>query len=213
MELYNSDKAYIKFVIWNSDGSIAAMCGNALRIITSYCLELESKLPNEIQIESKAGLYQAHIENKTIWIEMDVNHNILIPSTLEKDPFEKCFAIDTGVPHVVLLGKNIQNLDIMKLAPQWRFHPHFTEGANVNFVEITDFDSKKVRLRTYERGVEAETFSCGTGIAATSLALKKWFNWNSKLTLETKGGEHQVKYINDKLYFSGVVKKVFTGIL
>ena len=207
IELTSSNKAELAFKIWNSDGSKAAMCGNAIRSIASYYFEKSNQ--SEILIEAEAGIYKVIKEADTVWAEMDVNKEIDISVDLGATNFLKYFSVDTGVPHLVFLGRDLKTLNLSEIAPPYR--KKF--NTNVDLVEVIDEVKHSAFLKVYERGVEGETYSCGTAIAATALALKKWFGWNDQIVIETKGGVHQVKFVDGKLLFSGKVIKVFEGQL
>jgi diaminopimelate epimerase len=129
--------------------------------------------------------------------------------SLFKD-YLKSFYVNTGVPHLVFLTDSAGSIDIKKVGAFYRYHPLFPNGTNVSFVEITEEQSQSAYARTYERGVEDETFSCGTGLTATALALHHWFGWNGDIQLKTKGG-NQLVSIGEKVFYSGEVIFCFKG--
>jgi len=101
----------------------------------------------------------------------------------------------------------------MKEAPLWRFHKMFSKGTNVDFISVKDARDPIVQLRVYERGVEGETWSCGTGVAAVGWACQKFFGWTSDIKVITKGGEHRIRFVEGKLWYSGLIKQVYRGEL
>ena len=125
-------------------------------------------------------------------------------------PFEKSFYVNTGVPHLVFLAQNVKDLDIRKVAPLYRSHSSLPNGANVSFVEMTKDNFQTAYVRTFERGVEDETYSCGTGLTATALAFRFWFGWKGDIHLFNKGGEQKVE-VGEKVFYSGDVKFCFSG--
>ncbi|GAH86562.1 unnamed protein product, partial [marine sediment metagenome] len=100
--------------------------------------------------------------------------------------------LDTGVPHFVLFVPEVEKIDLPKMGSRIRYHGKFQpEGTNVDFAEIKD---DTVRMRTYERGVEAETLSCGTGAVATALAANLVYTLNSPVKIKTPGGDLKVYF-------------------
>ena len=123
--------------------------------------------------------------------------------------------INTGVPHIVLEAEDIENIDVYKIGSELRYHKYFQpEGTNVNFVKKSD-NRKRLRIRTYERGVEEETLSCGTGSTAAALSYGQESDiGNGNIEVQTNGGLLKVKYSNNfkEIYLKGPVKEVFKGI-
>jgi diaminopimelate epimerase len=83
----------------------------------------------------------------------------------------------------------------------------------VDFISVADPKNPLVNLRVFERGVEGETWSCGTGVAAVGWSCRKFFGWNQSIKVITQGGEHQVKFVGDQLWYSGEIRLVFKGEL
>ncbi len=125
--------------------------------------------------------------------------------------FEEGGFAEVGVPHFVLFSKNIDNLDVSRLGQKYRYHPWFKQGTNVNFVEIVDL--KTIKVRTYERGVEGETFSCGTGAMASALISHMSKKVHMLVTVRTRGGRLRVKWDREfsKLYLTGGAELTFEG--
>jgi diaminopimelate epimerase len=94
--------------------------------------------------------------------------------------------VNTGVPHAVIPVDSVEGIDVAALAPPIRNHPGFPNGANVNFVEKTGDNS--IRIRTYERGVEDETLSCGTGATASAAVMHKLGLVGDMVHVVTEGG-------------------------
>ena len=120
------------------------------------------------------------------------------------------YAVNTGVPHAVIFVDAIDGVDVAAVAPAIRHHASFPKGANVNFVQKTGDNS--ISIRTFERGVEEETFSCGTGaVAAAAMANKLGFVGQT-VNVETKGGP-LVIYLADGMKMEGPATTVFNGFI
>ena len=195
-----SSKALFKMRIFNADGSEAEMCGNGARCVGLWA-SLAKKKEN-ITFETKAGIIEARISGRSrralVSPARDINDTICrsnisngvkiktsAPFGLKTDLQLKVSGrgmkvnfINTGVPHAVIFVQGLEKIDVDKIGREIRFHKQFKPaGANVNFVEIKDKNSLSVR--TYERGVEAETLACGTGSVAS--AIISWFKLNPSI--------------------------------
>ncbi|MCK4912167.1 MAG: diaminopimelate epimerase [Candidatus Omnitrophica bacterium] len=176
-----SKKADFKMRIFNADGSEAEMCGNGARCIGLWAYLTKKK--KNVKFETKAGIIEAKVGGKSndrlvklktstpVGLKMDLSLNISGRKI-------KVNFINTGVPHTVIFVQGLDKIDIDKIGREVRFHKQFKPaGTNVNFVEIKSNNS--LSIRTYERGVEAETLACGTGSLAS--AMISWFKLNPKL--------------------------------
>jgi diaminopimelate epimerase len=195
--------------IFNSDGGEAEMCGNGLRCLATYLDDRSSRNKNSYFIKTMNNRYEVSRRNGAFAILMNEIRDENAADLSSFDEFEKKYFINTGVPHLVFLGKDIQKIEIKKTAPQFRYHPVFPRGTNVSFVEILP-DPQTAYVRTYERGVEDETHSCGTGLTASGLALSSWFGWKGDIHLKTLGGRQTVS-VDGPVYYSGEVKFCFSG--
>ena len=121
--------------------------------------------------------------------------------------------VDTGVSHYVIFVQNVDEVAVEKVAPFYRNHRVFPQGVNVDFVERTDED--RIRVRTYERGVEGETLSCGTGCVASALFAARKFGYGSPVTVITRGGDLTVGFDDalEDVFLSGHVEIVYEGVL
>jgi diaminopimelate epimerase len=172
-------------VYYNSDGNQSSMCGNGGRCIVAFANHL-GVIGNETTFEAIDGLHEARINNGLVALRMQDVSNI--------KNFQDHTILDTGSPHFVCFNNELERLDIKVEGAKIRYSDAFKqEGINVNFVEkLSDTDFK---VRTYERGVEDETFSCGTGVTAVALAMHHLGETeNDKVTLRTKGGDLEVTY-------------------
>ncbi len=164
-----SKKADYKMRIINSDGSEAEMCGNGVRCLASYIVATREEKKKPFSIETLAGIILAEAKDEIANVRLsdpkDYQANIKI--NVHDRPLTVHY-IDTGVPHTIVFVADLSTIDVNRIGPLIRYHEHFKpRGTNVNFVEELDQDF--IELRTYERGVEAETLACGTGSVAAGL--------------------------------------------
>jgi diaminopimelate epimerase len=167
--LEKSKRADVKMRIFNADGSEAEMCGNGARCVVYFLISDASVGKKQIKIETKAGILKAQANKGSIRINMtdprNVKLNLML--SLNKHPLRLSF-INTGVPHCVILCEGIERIDVHSLGRLIRFHRKFKPaGTNVNFVEPSGLN--RIKIRTYERGVEEETLACGTGSVAAAI--------------------------------------------
>jgi diaminopimelate epimerase len=170
----NDPEADFSWRFFNADGSEAEMCGNGARCAARFA-HLNGITPNrQLAFRTMAGIIRAEIKGERVKVRLTPPQKLNINITLqvEEDTLSLDF-IDTGVPHVVHFVANqsvLETMDVFHLGRALRYHSHFQpSGTNVNFATVDD--SGHMAVRTYERGVEAETLACGTGsIAAVLLA-------------------------------------------
>jgi diaminopimelate epimerase len=167
--LEKSKNADIRMRIINADGSEASMCGNGARCIALYLAQQRKNQKSRIFIETKAGIIESQIKADNVKIKLSEPRNLKldIPVKVSGRALKINF-INTGVPHAVVFVQGLDNIDVANLGRQIRYHRSFAPaGANVDFVEV--LDKKSIKVRTYERGVEDETLACGTGAVASSI--------------------------------------------
>jgi diaminopimelate epimerase len=196
--------------IFNASGSEAEMCGNGLRCLVTYLDEKAQVKLNKYQIKTMYNVYTVLRKDSTFAIEMSGIKDLGVFDLSVFKEFEKSFFVNSGVPHLVFLGKEIKSLNIKKIAPQYRYHSMFSAGTNVDLVEVVDAASQTAYVRTYERGIEHETYSCGTGLTASGLALAHWFGWKGDIHLQNLGGKQTVQ-IGENILFWGEVVRCFKG--
>ena len=176
-----SSKADFKMRIFNADGTEAQMCGNGGRCLGLWANHAKKK--KDIKFETKAGIIEASIRGNpqapTIKIKTSTPFGLKIDLPLKVLGRKiKVNFINTGVPHTIIFVESLESIDVKKIGREVRFHRQFSPaGTNVDFVELKDKDS--LAIRTYERGVEAETLACGTGAIAS--AIISYFKLNSRL--------------------------------
>ena len=205
--LENDDNTDFKMVYYNADGNESTMCGNGGRCIVAFANFL-GIIKNETTFVAIDGLHKAKIENGMVYLQMqDVS---------EIKSFDNHQFLDTGSPHHVEMVSGLANFEVKANGSKIRYgQPYNKEGSNVNFVEQLSDDNFAVR--TYERGVEDETLSCGTGVTAVALAMHKSGKTKSEnISLKTEGGELNVTFnSNDKgyknIWLVGPAEQVFKG--
>lgn len=196
-----------KMVYYNSDGNQSTMCGNGGRCITAFAKYL-GIIDKETVFEAIDGLHHASIEGDIVKLQMqDVD---------DVQTFKSHVFLNTGSPHHVQMESNLNGLDIKAIGSKIRYgKPYNESGSNVNFVNKISED--KFEVRTYERGVEDETLSCGTGVTAVALAMYHMGKTEKNLvTLQTPGGNLKVSFDkhNDlyrNIWLIGPAIKVYKG--
>lgn len=194
-------------VYYNADGNEGSMCGNGGRCIVAFAKKLQI-IERETTFEAIDGLHEASIIDDTVNLKMnDV-------TTVEH--YEDHLFLDTGSPHHITFVDDVKNVNVKITGSKIRYgSPYFMEGSNVNFVEKQNENTFKVR--TYERGVEDETLSCGTGVTAVAIASHKAKKTNdTKILLETLGGKLEVSFDYDNniyknVFLKGKASLVFNG--
>jgi len=196
-----SSIADVKMRIFNSDGKEASMCGNGLRSVVDH-------IGRDISIETLMGVYKGEYIPGCPRVLMhsfpDKKYSLELPIFEETHALD---IIDSGVPHAIMMHDDIHSVNLKRLGSSIRhadvFKPH---GVNVNFIQFVSPTS--VKMRTYERGVEDETFSCGTGATAVAQLIDKpklevIFSSNERLFFE--------KNSDSSFWMSGKCQRVFEG--
>lgn len=193
---------------FNADGS-QSFCGNGSRCAIDFAQKL-GIVQSHTQFESTDGTHEAEIFENRVHLSM---HPVTKVQSLEHH-----FVVNTGSPHYIIFVPDIAQVDIIKEARQIRYHATYrAEGINVNFVAS---EQGILKIRTYERGVENETLSCGTGVTAVALANHVRENLgtgNFHIEVLTLGGKLEVRYHHhadgtfDQIYLSGPAKAVYEG--
>lgn len=188
MLLENSKLADFKMRIFNADGFEAEMCGNGIRCFFKFLHECKELNPSYL-IETKEAKIQVTEDGELISVAMqdpfDMRWNLNVEIDSKKINLHY---LNTGVPHVVVFVDSIQDSYLSELAPALRFHEAFSpKGTNVNFAVITGENT--LTIRTYERGVEAETLGCGTGATASAIAAAYTEGLQLPITVKTKSNE------------------------
>jgi diaminopimelate epimerase len=213
--------APLRMRIFNEDGSEAEMCGNGIRCFVKYALDARHMVPGTAKVETLAGVLEveARTENGKTLVKVNMGKPLFdvtkIPAARKGGDFinmpmggYQVSAVNTGVPHAVVFVDDLEAVDLMKDAPPIRFNKAFPKGANVDFVQR---EGHSLRVRTYERGVEGETFSCGTGSVAAAAVARHMGFVRDATVVHTKGGELRVSFVHDIAYMEGGAETVYTG--
>lgn len=171
----------------NSDGSVAALCGNATLCAARLAKELQMVSGDrDFTIDTDSGEVTARFRDGRPEIDLQpvIDVQDCFAATPEAGEARIGFAM-VGVPHLVVLVPDVERAPVVERGRALRHHSKLTHGANVNFVSGS---SGRWRMRTYERGVEAETLACGTGAVATALLLAAWGEAGGAVELETRSG-------------------------
>lgn len=193
---------------YNSDGNESSMCGNGGRCLVKFASEV-GIVRTDYKFIATDGEHQATINlDGTVSLKMN---------DVEKVEYVNGnYVLNTGSPHFVSYNDNVWQLDVVKKGREIRFSPEYKqEGINVNFVEETE-EPDVIKVRTYERGVENETLSCGTGVTAAAIVSYHNDNGFNRVEVKTKGGDLSVEFdkIGDRfenVWLNGPAEKVFEG--
>ena len=207
--LEDSDKADFKMVYFNADGNESTMCGNGGRCIVAFAKYL-GLIQDYCVFVAADGLHPAHIDDRyTVELKMNDVQDI--------ETYQTDFILDTGSPHYVTFVEDLNSIDTATSGRYIRNSKDFLEnGINVNFAEVKD---DIIAMSTYERGVEDETLSCGTGVTAVALSAS-YSNLvkGSVVEVKTKGGMLKVKFERtntgfENIYLIGPTMQVFKGVI
>jgi len=206
--LENDGSTDFRMVYYNSDGNESTMCGNGGRCIVAFAKQL-GVIEDETEFEAVDGRHHATVaEDGTVSLHMKDVNTVSV--------YENYVFLDTGSPHHVEVVEGLDTFDVAKVGASIRYSGLYGDkGSNVNFVAPAGDD--KFAVRTYERGVEDETLSCGTGVTAVAIAMKVLGNTNADhVQLITPGGNLKVSFTQEgrqfnNIYLTGPAKFVFSG--
>ena len=214
----NTDNADFKWRFFNSDGSVAEMCGNGARCVARFAY-LNNIAGSNMSFETLAGLVKAEVIEERVKVKMTDPFDLETDVAIEfKNGLTSIYSINTGVPHVVMVKNSIDDIDIVKIGRKIRYHDRFLPaGTNVNFVcHIKD---NTIAIRTYERGVEDETLACGTGAAASAIVMAHKMKLDSPLSVLTRSGEYLNIFFKEKegqyydIYLEGDARIIYKAQL
>jgi diaminopimelate epimerase len=207
-----SEKYPFKMTYFNSDGKEAEMCGNGARSIAHFAhhvLQL-SDIPS-YEFETMNSVYKAMVKDDFVKLQMT---EVKDEDVKDVSFTDNSFYINTGVPHLVIEVDDLDSVDVNTLGRDYRNHKNLApEGANVNFIQVQD--NQTFSIRTYERGVEAETLSCGTGVTASAISCFRKHGWTGEINVRAGGGDLSVELNSDlsEIFYCGKVDKIFSGVL
>ena len=182
-----SSKADVLMKYFNSDGSVGAMCGNAALCVTRLAVQLGLADPSGMALETDDGVLQSRLVGERPEIDLAPVREVRETAEGPPEPGERRLGYAVaGVPHVVVLCDEIGDMDVAARGAELR-KAEWTgpAGANVNFVAQ---EGPRWAIRTFERGVEAETLACGTGAVATATLLRAWGLTGPQTALHTRSG-------------------------
>lgn len=223
-----SDKADFQMIMYNSDGSQAEMCGNAIRCVGKYVYDRHLTNKNTVTIETLAGIkvLDLNVENgvvKTVRVNMGkpVLYPHDIPVKSDKERFiEETLNVDgqsytvtcvsMGNPHAVVFLDTLDGLEIEKIGPKFENHDIFPRRINTEFVEV--IDKNRLKMRVWERGA-GETLACGTGACAVMAASVLCGKVKDKAVIELLGGELVIEWAGEgsDVFMTGPAEFVFDG--
>jgi len=214
----NSKCVDFKWRFYNSDGSLAEMCGNGARCAARFAW-LRGIAGQRSSFETLAGVISAEVIGKRVKIKMTDPSDIRMDMSIEiAGRTYSVHGVNTGVPHAVLLSDDIENIDVVAAGRQIRHHPTFAPaGTNVNFVMVQTDGS--LSIRTYERGVEDETLACGTGAVAVALIAAMTRGASTPVSVFPRGGPELTIYFQagnggfTDVFLEGDARVVYKGRL
>ena len=219
-----------KMEIYNSDGSVAGMCGNGIRCLGKYVYDYRLTGKETLSIETKSGIRNMHLhiqDGKACGAMVDMGVPRLnahsIPILSEKDPVindpievqkknYRMTGISMGNPHAVIFLEEINGISLEETGRELEFHPRFPERANIEFCHVTARD--RMEIRVWERGV-GETLACGTGACAAVVASVLNDLTDEEVIVKLLGGELSVRWDRkvNHVFLEGPAVKVFDGVL
>lgn len=199
----HSDLADFHMNFYNPDAS-QSFCGNGSRCAVHFALQLGVKVENN-SFSAIDGLHTYSCESNWVKVGMKVASEVEL---VGEDHF-----VNTGSPHYIKNAKDLESIDLINEAHQIRYNDRFrSNGTNVNFIQPID---EGIKVRTYERGVEGETYSCGTGVTAVALVDRSINGGNHTRNIFTKGGELRVSFEQNSsellIWLEGPATFVFSG--
>ena len=196
-----------RMIYFNSDGSRGTMCGNGARCAAHFTMRHLTGF-RDLVFMTDDGPHSAKPLDGNM-VEISLSDTVGVKESPDG------MLVNTGVPHLVIFTDNLNAIDVTTRGRALRFSPHYSpEGVNVNFVQVAD---GRLKVRTYERGVEEETLACGTGVTASAIAAALTGKIvTAEVEAETRGGMLKVRYNltdngADNIYLTGAASFVYSG--
>lgn len=211
-----SGRAPWAWQFFNSDGSVADMCGNGARCFARFVQRVAGG-GTRLTFETRAGVVAAELDGDRVTIGLTSPSGLQLNQRvgLASGPLI-VHSLNTGVPHAVVIVDDAESTPVVSLGRELRHHPHFgPDGTNVNFVQRLGTGS--IRVRTYERGVEGETLACGTGVTAAALVCNRLFGFAPPIRARVQGGDElevgfrETEGAFDQVRLTGPAEFVFEG--
>lgn len=196
-----------RMVYFNSDGAESTFCGNGGRCVVAFAHALGTIGLGKTTFRARDGRHDAEWDGNRVRLRMNLPAG---PRKVDDNRYD----VHTGSPHRVVLVRDLARFPVLEKGREIR-QSHSPEGINVNFLEQEN--AHTIGLRTYERGVEDETLSCGTGVTAAALAAHREWGMQSPVTVRTPGGILTVSFESDALggysdiFLEGPAVAVFRG--
>ena len=204
--LENEEGVDFKMVYYNSDGNESSMCGNGGRCLVAFASYLNI-INDKATFNAVDGLHHATISGDIVSLQMKDVSEIKVKSNAS--------FLDTGSPHHVQLVNNLKDFEVKTEGQKLRYGVYGQKGSNINFVE--PFDDETFSVRTYERGVEDETLSCGTGVTAVAIAMHAAGRVKTNtVKIKAVGGNLEINFekfgdVYKNVFLTGPAKFVFKG--
>ena len=211
--LLPSDKADVRMRIINSDGSEAEMCGNASRCVPLHLLRTGQLQQHCVTLETLAGLIKTEVldlEKGLVRVNMGVPRQTQLEFSVRAAGQNWVGTkVSMGNPHFVVVVDEAENFPVAELGPVLETHPSFPQKTNVEFVQI--LDKNTVRMRVWERGAGI-TQACGTGACATAVACVLNRLTAPRLTVVLDGGKLEIEWPEQQeIFMTGPAQQVFEG--
>lgn len=207
--LRNAEGYDFRMVYFNADGCEGSMCGNGGRCTVRFAQDLGL-------FEENTTFLAVDGEHKAAACEDEIFLNMSNVASYQQDG--EAYFLNTGSPHYVVFVENVEETDVVTVGKQIRYGDVYGPkgGTNVNFVQV--LDEQSLYVRTYERGVEDETYSCGTGVTASALMAYQQLGMAEPINVKTKGGNLRVSFVAqasgqfESVYLIGPAVRVFEGV-
>lgn len=217
---------------FNADGTTAEMCGNGIRCFAKWLVDNKHVTGATVRVQTLGGIKPVEVwrddDGSMTLARVDMGEPVLdppsIPTTFDGEQVFECpletplgtfrvTAVSMGNPHAVIWVDDVDTAPVEALGPVIETDPHFPAKTNVEFAQLVEGETDRVRLRVWERGV-GETLACGTGACATGVAAALSCRTGRTLTVELPGGELDIAWAPDgHVYMTGTAEHVFTGVL
>lgn len=184
----SSGRAEWSWDFYNSDGSTADMCGNGARCFARF-VQATVGTAERTSFETGAGVITATFQGARVTVNLTSPHRLQLGEVIPAGGAKlMVHSLNTGVPHAVIFVPDADQAMVQSLGAEIRYHDHFKpKGTNVNFVQL--IGQNRIRVRTYERGVEGETLACGTGVTASALISSRVHRFTSPVQVQVQGGD------------------------